>query len=93
MTRRPPTLATIRALQRRERIGLWRYVTGGHVATVVTAPVIYLLLLPFVLVDLWVTGTRPSAFAPGYGTVLVSNQARAAGARQPPAPRLVPALR
>ena len=55
MTRRPPTIAAIRALQRRQRIGLWRYITAGSVATVATAPLIYSLALPFVLLDLWVT--------------------------------------
>jgi hypothetical protein len=55
MTRRPPTLAAIRALQRRQRVGLWRYVTGSNVATLVTAPVIYLQLLPFAALDLSVS--------------------------------------
>lgn len=55
MTRRPPRLAAIRALQRRQRIGLWRYITGGSIATVATAPVIYAVLLPFLLLDVSVT--------------------------------------
>ena len=55
MTRRPPTVAAIRALQRRQRIGLFRYVGGANAATVLTAPLIYSLLLPFALLDLWVT--------------------------------------
>ena len=55
MTRRPPTLAAVRALQRRQRVGLWRYVTGGSFATLVTSPLIYSLLLPFLLLDLSVS--------------------------------------
>jgi hypothetical protein len=34
---------------------LWHYVTGGSVATMATAPVIYFLLLPFGLLDLSVS--------------------------------------
>jgi hypothetical protein len=55
MTRRPPSMAAIRALQRRQRIGLWRYFSSGSIATVATAPVIYSLALPLVLLDLWIT--------------------------------------
>jgi hypothetical protein len=62
MTRRPPTLAAIRALQRRHRVGLWRYVTGATLATALTAPVIYSLLLPFLLLDLWVTAYQAICF-------------------------------
>lgn len=55
MTRRPPALAAIRALQRRQRVGLWRYITRANAATALTAPVIYSVLLPFAVIDLWVT--------------------------------------
>lgn len=55
MTRRPPRLAAIRALQRRQRVGLWRYVTGGSVATLASAPLIYFQLLPFTVLDLSVS--------------------------------------
>jgi hypothetical protein len=55
MTRQPPTVAAIRALQRRQRIGLWRYITRASAATAFTAPVVYSLLLPFAVLDLWVT--------------------------------------
>ena len=55
MTRRPPKLAAIRALQRRQRIGLWRYIAGGSIATMATAPVIYALVVPFALLDLSVS--------------------------------------
>ena len=55
MTQRPPRLAAIRALQRRQRIGLWRYITAASAATMATAPVIYVLVLPFALLDLSVS--------------------------------------
>jgi hypothetical protein len=55
MTRRPPTVAAIRGLQRRQRIGLWRYIGSATAATALTAPVIYSLLLAFALLDAWVT--------------------------------------
>ena len=35
-------------------VGVWRYVWSGSVASLLTAPLIYSLLLPFVLLDVWV---------------------------------------
>jgi hypothetical protein len=55
MTRRPPTIATIRALQRQQRIGLWQYISRADAATALTAPLTYSVLLPFAVLDLWVT--------------------------------------
>lgn len=46
-----PTRATHRAF----RTGLWRYVIDGNLATLLTAPLIYSVLVPFVLLDIWVT--------------------------------------
>lgn len=45
----------MQALQKTYRIGLWRYVTGARIATVLTAPLIYSLVIPLALLDLWVT--------------------------------------
>lgn len=45
----------VRALQKTYRIGLWRYVTGARIATILTAPVIYGLVIPLALLDLSVT--------------------------------------
>ena len=45
----------MRVLQKTYRIGLWRYVTGARIATVLTAPVIYSLIIPLALLDLSVT--------------------------------------
>jgi hypothetical protein len=40
---------------RRHRIGLWRYFLGGDLATLLTAPFIYSVFVPFLLLDGWVT--------------------------------------
>lgn len=63
MTRTPPSMAVIRALQRRQRIGLWRYFSGSSIATVATAPVIYSLALPLVLLDFWITVYQAICFS------------------------------
>ena len=39
------------------RVSLWRYALGGDIATVLTAPLIYSVLLPFVMLDAWVTAS------------------------------------
>ena len=43
------------AAQRDARIGIWGYVLKGDVATVLSAPLIYSLIVPFALLDIWVT--------------------------------------
>ena len=45
----------MQALQKAYRIGLWRYLSGARIATVLTAPLIYSLAIPLALLDLWVT--------------------------------------
>ncbi len=45
----------VRADHRRHRTGLWRYITSGTLATLASAPVIYSLAVPFLLLDGWVT--------------------------------------
>lgn len=47
--------AAVRSAHRRSRIGLWRYVVDGDLATLLTAPVIYSVLVAFVILDVWVT--------------------------------------
>jgi hypothetical protein len=47
--------ADMREWQARYRTGLWRYVTRGHLAYLLTAPVIYGLIIPLVFLDLSVT--------------------------------------
>jgi hypothetical protein len=45
----------IRELQRRYRVGLLRYIVGARLGYVLSAPVIYGLIVPLVLLDLAVT--------------------------------------
>ena len=45
----------MREWQAKYRTGLWRYVTRGHLAYLLTAPLIYGLIFPLVLLDLSVT--------------------------------------
>lgn len=45
----------VRADHRRLRTGLWRYITRGDVAATVTAPVIYSTVVPFMMLDAWVS--------------------------------------
>lgn len=52
----------VRADHRRLRTGLWRYLAQGDVATVITSPVIYSTVLPFALLDLWVTAYQAICF-------------------------------
>ena len=47
--------AGVRAAHRRDRTGLWRYILSGELATLLTAPIIYSVLIPFLLLDLWVS--------------------------------------
>jgi hypothetical protein len=58
------------ALQKTYRIGLWRYVTSARIATVLTAPLIYSLVIPLALLDLWVTVFQQICFRV-YGIDLV----------------------
>jgi hypothetical protein len=50
--------------------GLWRYVLSGTPATLLTAPCVYSLLVPFLLLDVWVTAYQHVCFrAWGIGRV------------------------
>lgn len=70
LRRQAQTHAGVRAAQRRGRTGLWRYVISGDLATVVTAPLIYSVFLPFALLDFWVTAYQAVCFrAWGIGLV------------------------
>lgn len=44
-----------RSADRRHRAPLLSYVLRGDILTIVTAPVIYSLIVPFVIVDVWVS--------------------------------------
>lgn len=43
-----------RPADRRYRVGLWSYVLGSDAATALTSPLVYLLLVPFALLDVTV---------------------------------------
>lgn len=45
----------VRELQRRYRIGLFKYITGARIGYVLSAPLIYGLIVPLVFLDLAVT--------------------------------------
>lgn len=45
----------VRVLQRRYRIGLFKYITGARIGYVLSAPLIYGLIVPLVFLDLAVT--------------------------------------
>jgi polyhydroxyalkanoate synthesis regulator phasin len=46
----------MRVLQKHQRLGLWRYIRGAALGHLLTAPIIYSLILPLLLLDLmaWV---------------------------------------
>lgn len=48
-------LAAAQLPHRALRVALWRYVLSSDAATALTAPLVYMLLLPFVLLDLFVS--------------------------------------
>ena len=62
--------SAVQAAHRRWRPGLLEYVCGGDLQTVVTAPIIYSLLIPFAVLDVWVTGYQWICF-PIYGIARV----------------------
>lgn len=45
----------MRRWQRSQRVGWWRYVTRARVATLLSAPLIYAMIVPLVLLDLSMT--------------------------------------
>lgn len=47
--------AKVRAAHRRFRTGLWLYILRGDLPTLATAPLIYSLAVPFLLLDAWVS--------------------------------------
>ena len=56
-------VALRRAVSGREhRVGLWRYLLGADIATLQTAPLIYSMLVPFLLLDAWVTAYQAICF-------------------------------
>lgn len=54
--------AALRQRHRGHRLALWRYVAGGDLPTLLSAPVIYSTILPFALLDLWVSAYQAICF-------------------------------
>ncbi|WP_428606093.1 hypothetical protein [Sedimenticola sp.] len=44
-----------KALQRQQRIGLWRYVRGARIGHLLSAPIIYSVIVPLVFLDVMIT--------------------------------------
>ncbi len=59
-----------KALQRRQRIGLWRYLRNAKLAHILSAPIIYSVIFSLVLLDLMITIYQQSCFRI-YGIPLV----------------------
>lgn len=45
----------VKALQKQQEIRLWSYIRNAQLSHIMTAPIIYSLLLPFILIDIFVT--------------------------------------
>lgn len=60
----------LRRAHRRLRLGVLPYIRQGSVASLLTAPLIYSLIVPFVLLDLWVSLYQAICF-PIYGIARV----------------------
>jgi len=60
----------VRRLHLRKRIGVWRYITNAPIAFILTAPVIYGMILPFAILDLSITLYQQVCFRV-YGIPLV----------------------
>ena len=54
--------AKVRAAHQRLRTGLWHYFWRSDMPTLLTAPVIYSLALPFVVLDAWVSAYQAICF-------------------------------
>lgn len=73
LRRRAVDHPTLRAHHREYRVSLWRYFFTGSAATALTAPVIYSLLLPFAVLDLWVIAYQAVCFR-AWGLARVSRR-------------------
>ncbi len=61
---------SFKALQRQQRIGLWRYLRDAKLAHILSAPIIYSVIFPLVLLDLMITLYQQTCFRI-YGIPLV----------------------
>ncbi len=51
-----------KALQRQRRIGIWRYLRHARIAHILSAPIIYSVIVPLVLLDLIITFYQHTCF-------------------------------
>lgn len=61
---------SFRALHRRQRVGLWRYLRGARIRHLLSAPIIYSVIIPLALLDLMITVYQHTCFRI-YGIPLV----------------------
>jgi len=64
----------IRELHRRLKMGLWTWFRGSRPQNVLSAPIIYSMIMPFVLLDLWLSLYHAICF-PLYGIPKVKRSA------------------
>lgn len=62
MRRRAVDNAALRLHHRNYRVRLGRYLLSGELLTVLTAPIIYSTIVPFALLDLWVSAYQAVCF-------------------------------
>jgi len=67
-------MATLREDDHQFRTSVWTYILLGDALTAITAPVVYSLLLPFALIDAWVTMYQAVCFR-AWGIARVSRKA------------------
>jgi len=63
----------VKVLQRHQRTGLLRYIFGAHLGHLITAPIIYSIIIPIVLLDIMATLYQQICFRV-YGIPLVSRR-------------------
>ena len=60
----------IKMLQKHQRTGLWHYLSGAHLGQIITAPIIYSLIFPVMLLDIMISFYQYTCFRV-YGIPLV----------------------
>jgi hypothetical protein len=63
----------IRVLQKHQRIGLWKYLFGAHLGHLISAPVVYSIIVPMVMLDAMATVYQQTCFRI-YGIPLVTRR-------------------
>ena len=63
----------IKILQRHQRTGIWNYLFGAHLGHIITAPIIYSVFIPILMLDLMATIYQQLCFRV-YGIALVKRR-------------------